>query len=141
MVGIALVAIGYDSLVPGWWQTLTLVAAGVSVGALIAVSPTILAAVRLGPVAWGPAGDVFDDLGDWAPPALRGRPWLFAVLVAAVVGFIITAVGVAGSDPYDGALRGVLDALACLFGFATLGRYLGLWRPGQLTDQPGSQRA
>jgi hypothetical protein len=27
-------------------------------------------------------------------------------------------------------VRGIGDAVVCLFGFATLGRYLGLWAPG-----------
>jgi hypothetical protein len=48
--------------------------------------------------------------------------------VAAGVALVITLGGVAGSDGYDGALRGLLDALACLGGFALLGRYLGLRR-------------
>jgi hypothetical protein len=30
------------------------------------------------------------------------------------------------ADPYDGILRGLADAIACLAGFAVLGRYLGL---------------
>jgi hypothetical protein len=42
------------------------------------------------------------------------------------VAIVIAPAGVLQSDPYDGALRGVADALACLTGFALLGRYLGL---------------
>jgi hypothetical protein len=72
---------------------------------------------------------VFDDLGAWAPGSLRGRPWRLAFITAAAVAAAITFFGVLGSDGYDGAVRGILDALLCLLGFATLGRYLGLWSP------------
>jgi hypothetical protein len=34
--------------------------------------------------------------------------------------------GVIGSDPYDGAIRGLFEGAGCLAGFATLGRYFGL---------------
>jgi VIT1/CCC1 family predicted Fe2+/Mn2+ transporter len=71
-------------------------------------------------------GDIFDDLGLFVPAPLRGRPWAFAVVVAVAVALLITAAGVVADDPYDGALRGVADGLACLVGFALLGRYLGL---------------
>ena len=55
----------------------------------------------------------------------------------------ITLVAVPAQDAYDGALRGILDALLCMAGFATLGRYLGLWSPGRaahagLSLDPGS---
>jgi hypothetical protein len=59
---------------------------------------------------------------------LRGHPWRLAFLVAAAIVLILTAVGVAKSDGFDGAARGVADALVCLMLFATLGQWLGLWR-------------
>jgi hypothetical protein len=40
-----------------------------------------------------------------------------------------------GHDPFDGMTRGLLDALACLVGFATLGRFIGLWRPRVVGDR------
>ena len=60
---------------------------------------------------------------------LRGHPWRLAVWFALAVAALITVAAVPAQDVYDGALRGILDALACLAAFAVLGRYLGLWRP------------
>ena len=61
-----------------------------------------------------------------APPPLRGRPWRFAIVVAAALGAVLVIAGIQASDGYDGALRGLLEASACLGGFALLGRYLGI---------------
>src|SRR5262249_43145971 len=99
---------------------------------LLASLPAIWEAARLRPLADGEAGDIFDDLGDLVvllPPPLRGRPWRLAVVVSVVVAVVITLVAVPAQDAYDGAARGLSDALLCMAGFATLGRYLGLWRP------------
>jgi hypothetical protein len=74
----------------------------------------------------GPAGDIFDDLGPVVPAALRGRPWTFAATVSGAAGLLVWVVGIAASDPYDGALRGVAEGTACLIGFAVLGRFLAL---------------
>jgi hypothetical protein len=82
--------------------------------------------MRLRPAAEGDAGDFVDDLGPFALPSWRGHPWRPAVLIAAGVGVAVALAGVAGSDPYDGILRGMLNAGACLVGFAALGRFLGL---------------
>jgi hypothetical protein len=43
-----------------------------------------------------------------------------------LVALIVASFGAALDDPIDGAMRGAADALACLTGFAVLGRYLGL---------------
>jgi hypothetical protein len=126
MLGIALLATGLTHHVAPWWRTLAFISAAVGAGALAAAAPATLRASRLRPVAAGPAGDLFDDLGSLAPRALRGRPWSFAVLVAGTVVVAITAAGALQTDGYDGALRGVVDGGACLMGFAVLGRYLGL---------------
>jgi hypothetical protein len=48
--------------------------------------------------------------------------------VALLVGVGVWVAGIAAADPLDGLLRGVLEALACLGGFAVLGRFLGLRR-------------
>jgi hypothetical protein len=66
------------------------------------------------------------DLGDLLPVPLRGRTWALAFLVAAAVAVVIAIAGLLQSDPFDGVLRGLLDGGACLLGYATLGRYLGL---------------
>jgi hypothetical protein len=73
---------------------------------------------------------MFDDLGDFAglvPAPLRGHPWRLAAVVSLGVAAVITLAGVPAQDAFDGAARGIADALLCLAGFATLGRYLGLW--------------
>ena len=97
--------------------------------ALLAAIPSLRAAARLRPLAEGDAGDVIDDLGPLAPTGLRGRPWRLAGLVAAALALLLTVAGVAASDPYDGAARGIIDGLGCLLGFAALGPWLGLWSP------------
>lgn len=137
MAGLGVMALAYGTYLPGWWVTLAEIAAAVGVVALVVAAWPVVAAVRVGPVAPGPRGDLFDDLGGWVPAALRGRPWRFAVLTAAAVAVAIALAGVAASDGYDGALRGILDAFLCLLGFATLGRWLGLWSP--LDDRPAAQ--
>jgi hypothetical protein len=129
MVALGLLAIEYRAYLPGWWATLAEAGAGAGVIALVASVPALFAAARLRPVAPGGPGDVFDDLGRWAPTWLRSHPWRFALMVAGIVALAITLFGVLASDGPDGAIRGIADALVCLVGFATLGRYLGLWRP------------
>jgi hypothetical protein len=49
-----------------------------------------------------------------------------ASVVAGTIAIATAMVGVVQSDVYDGALRGLADGCACLAGFATLVRYLGL---------------
>lgn len=106
------------------------VAAGVGLLALLSAVPWLWAAARVQPTVAGDAGDVIDDLGPLAPAGLRGHPWRFAVWFALGLVALITVAAVPAQDVYDGALRGLLDAAVCLVGFATLGRYLGLWRSG-----------
>jgi hypothetical protein len=79
---------------------------------------------------------MFDDIGAFLPRSLEGRPWRFALLVAGAIFVVMTVTGMMASDGYDGAARGVGDALLCLLGFATLGRYLGLWDPSRDRPQP-----
>ena len=132
MVSLGTLAIAYHRFQPSAWATFAIVAASVGTAALLASLPAVWAAARLRPVAEGSAGDIFDDLGGFVtlvPPPLRGRPWRVAAVVSVVVAVAITVVAVPAQDAYDGALRGILDALLCMAGFATLGRYLGLWRP------------
>jgi hypothetical protein len=129
MVSLGVLALEFHRQLPSAWYTYALIAAGVGVAAMLAVLPSLLAARRLRPVAGGEPGDMFVDLGGLVPARLRGRPWLLAVLIAAGVALAITAAGGGADDLYDGAARGLADALVCLLGFATLGRYLGLWRP------------
>ncbi|HUE28065.1 MAG TPA: hypothetical protein VMP89_14915, partial [Solirubrobacteraceae bacterium] len=113
-----------------WWRIAAGAVAGVGICALAALAVAVRSALRVKPTAPGVAGDVFEDVGPLVPRTLRGRPWAFALTVAAGVAVALTVVGVAQSDPFDGALRGIVDALACLAGFAALGRYLGLRAAG-----------
>jgi hypothetical protein len=110
-------------------RTHALVIATVGAAALLAVSPWVISAARLLPSTPGDPGDIFEDIGPFTPAALRGRPWLFALLVAGGLALVTAAAGVVQSDPYDGILRGVAEATACLGGFALLGPFLGLWSP------------
>lgn len=129
MLALAGIAIAYHRWTSAGWATFALVASGVGVCALLAALRPVMAAVRLRPLQDGGAGDIFDDLGDLAPGPLRGHPWRLAVTVSAGVAVLIVLASVPAQDEFDGALRGVLDAAACLGGFATLGLYLGLWSP------------
>jgi hypothetical protein len=136
MASLGTAAIAYQRFQAGTWVTFAVVLAAVGIAALLASLPSIWEATRVRPVAGGEAGDIFDDLGvvaGFLPAFLRGRPWRLAVSVAVAVAFVITLVAVPAQDAYDGALRGILDALLCLAGFATLGRYLGLWAPRATT--------
>ena len=140
MVALGTVAIAYRRFLDGSWVTFTVVVSAVGIAALVASLPTVWEAARLRPVAAGDAGDIFEDLGDFVafmPGSLRGRPWRLAVVVAAGVAVAITVVAVPAQDAIDGAVRGILDALLCLAGFATLGRYLGLWSPGRAPHAEG----
>ncbi len=127
MAGLALLMLEYGNQLPGWLRALGFACAAGGAVALAVAVPFIRGASRLGAVAAGSAGDMFDDLGPLARllPA-QGRPWLFAAVVAIAVAVLIVAAGVVQDDPFDGALRGVADGLACMTGFALLGRYLGL---------------
>ncbi|MEO6858741.1 MAG: hypothetical protein ABI323_09155 [Solirubrobacteraceae bacterium] len=129
MIGLALLAEELRPYLPGWWVTLAWVCAGVGAVALLASTPVLLAAQRLPSLAEGSAGDLFDDVGAWLPRSLDGRPWRFALVVAGAIFVLMTVAGVLASDGPDGAVRGIADGLLCLLGFATLGRYLGLWSP------------
>jgi hypothetical protein len=129
MVALAVMAIALHHTESTAWRTYALVAAGTGIVALLGAAPAALAAARLRPTAPGEAGDLFDDLGPFSPPVLRGRPWRFALLFAAALFAVVTLAGVVAGDPFDGIARGAVEACACLLGFAALGPYVGLWSP------------
>jgi hypothetical protein len=104
------------------------VGAAVGGGALLLATPPVLAAARVHATAPGEPGDVFADVGELVPKRLRGDPWTFAQTVALLAGLAVALAGIAQSDPFDGLLRGLAEALACFAGFAGLGRFLGLRR-------------
>ena len=88
----------------------------------LAALPAVLAASRLRPRGAGGAGDLTSDVGSW----LRADPWRIAVGLSVLIVVVLTVAGIAANDPYDGAIRGIADGIACIVGFALLGRYLGL---------------
>jgi hypothetical protein len=129
VAGLAIVSLEANHAA-GWWRTLGLASAAVGACAILAAVAPLGRAFEVLPTAHGPRRDMFDDLGWLVPQLLRGRPWTVALLLAGAIAVILAAAGVIQHDPYDGALRGLLDGLACLAGFALLGRYLGL-RPAR----------
>ena len=123
MAGLVLLALEVRHAAP-WWRWLTVGTGGMSEVCLLAAVPNVALAARVRPAKPGGAGDLLADLGPFSAPFASTRA--VAVVVAGAVAAIVTAVGVLGADPFDGAIRGVADGLACLTGFAVLGRYLGL---------------
>ena len=123
MAALATLELAYHGGLAHWWVNLTLTATAVASGLLLLAAVPTVRALRLRPEVDGAAGDLFDDLG---LVRYRAEPWRFALRVAALVGLAVWIAGIAGSDPFDGLLRGVFEAVACLAGFGLLGRYLGL---------------
>jgi hypothetical protein len=125
LLALPLVAVTLPQLSSSW-KALAYVVAGVGLGFIASAVPAIRAALRLRPRIEGRGGDLLDDLDAVAPLGLPGSPWQVALLLAAAIAVVLTAAGIVQSDPFDGAARGLADGLACLAGFAVLGRYLGL---------------
>lgn len=125
MLALPLVALSSPGLSSGW-KVLAYVLAGVGLMAIASAIPAVRAALRLKPRLDGRAGDLLYDLDAVSPVRLPGSPWQVALIIALGVAVVLTAAGVAQSDPFDGVARGIADGLACLAGFALLGRYLGL---------------
>jgi hypothetical protein len=122
MVALGALAIELRSESAGWWVELTLVGAAIATPLLVLAALPAAVAARLKPRVAGEPGDLFDDLG------FRTEPWRFATLVAVSLGLVVFLVAAAQGDPFDGAVNGMAEAIACLAGFAALGRYLGLRR-------------
>ncbi len=120
MVALALIAFELRHDVASWWVALTLSGTAVAGLLLVLAAGAALGATRYRPAIAGPAGDLFDDLG------FRADPWRFARRVAVGLGLVVFLVAAVQGDPFDGALNGAAETLACLAGFAALGRYLGL---------------
>jgi hypothetical protein len=132
LAGLALLGIGRPHPGSHTWVVFTIVGAGVGAAGLLTSVPALVAALGVRPPSAGDTGDIFEDLGPLTPPVLLGRPWLLATLFAGGLGVAIALLGVAKDDPFDGILRGLIEAALCLGGFALLGPFLGLWtrRPG-----------
>lgn len=126
MVALVLFVIENASVLPAWSAPATFTTFGVSIALLVFVTVPVAATSQIRVQGAGAAGDVFVDLGAAVPAPVRGHPWVFAILVALALALVVFAPGVAADDGYDAAIRGAAEALACLAGFALLGRYLGL---------------
>jgi hypothetical protein len=124
LIALPVCALAFPHAAGSTWTLGAWLIAGVGIAALVSVLPTLLAGVRLRPDVTGHAGDLVDDLGPWARPLLT--PLRCALLTAAAIIFVLTVSGIVTSDPYDGALRGIADAVVCMIGFTLLGGYLGL---------------
>ena len=110
-----------------WFAPLAYATAAVGAITLGWATATLVQALRLRPQAPGPAiGDLGTDLGRLAPEKLRSSPWLLALAIAGLVAICIAVAGVAQADAYDGVARALVDATACIAGFALLGRPLGM---------------
>jgi hypothetical protein len=111
--------------IAGWCVALTLAGVAIAAPLLVLAALPALGAARLRPQVAGDPGDVFDDLG---LPGNRDDPWRFARRVAIGLGLVVFLVAAVQGDPFDGAIQGAAETLACLAGFAAFGRYLGLRR-------------
>jgi hypothetical protein len=105
------------------------VAAAIAALALVAVLGSMIPAIRTRSSEPGDVGGGADDWGRFLPSSLSSYPWRFAITTSVVVGSIVAAAGAVSSDPYDGMLRGLAEAAACLVGFGLLGGILGLRSP------------
>jgi len=123
MVALGVLALELRNDSAGWWVALTLAGVAISTPLLVLAALPAAVAARLKPRVAGDSGDLFDDLG-----FVRMEPWRFAGLVAVGLGLVVFLAAAAQGDPFDGAVNGTAEALACLAGFAALGRYLSLRR-------------
>lgn len=131
LTALPVIALAYPQVGGSTWRPAAWVVSGLGLLGLIAVVPVLLSSGRLRPRRSAPSGDLQDDLLallPWAP-----APREAALLLALVIAATLTAAGLVTNDPYDGALRGITDALFCLAGYVLFGRYLGLRETGQRT--------
>lgn len=125
MAALSLYAYEFQAVLAGWWVALTYIStAGASLLLALAAVPA-LAATHVRPRIAGEAGDVLADIG---VRRLGDDPWRFARRVAVAVGLLVSLAAAVQGDPLDGLIQGLFEGLACLGGFAVLGRYLGLRR-------------
>jgi hypothetical protein len=123
MAALAVLALELRGDSAGWWVTLTLAGVAIATPLLVLAALPAAGAARLKPRVAGEPGDLFDDLGFG-----RADPWRFAACIAAGLGLVVFLAAAVQGDPFDGAVNGLAEALACLLGFAAFSRYLGLRR-------------
>jgi hypothetical protein len=123
MAALGVLALELRNDSAGWWVALTLVGVAIAIPLLVLAALPAAVAARLKPRVADEPGDLFDDLGFG-----RTDSWRFAGLVALGLGLVVFLVAAVQGDPFDGAVNGTAEALACLAGFAAFGRYLSLRR-------------
>lgn len=123
MAALALLAFELRNDSAAWWVALTLAGTAIATPLLVLAALPTAVAGRLRPRVAGERGDLFDDLGFG-----RTNPWRFAGVVALGLGLVVFLAAAVQGDPFDGAANGMAEIVACLAGFAALGRYLGLRR-------------
>ncbi len=123
-IGLALIPITAPHQFAWGWELAAAIAAGLSASALLFAVPTALEAIRMRPQKRGPSTDIAADLG--IPISATQT----ALLLSAGILVLFSLQGIVTDDPYDGVLRGLVDASLCMIGFVTLGGLLGL-RPSR----------
>ena len=126
MLDLPLTAGGATNLgapVTGLWWPAVQYGGYAAIALLLAVLPAVLAAARLKPRRDGQPADLVGDLGLRDP---RVTPLRVVLALALVIVIALTLIGARSGDTHNGLIRGLLDAAACLAGFAVLGRFLGL---------------
>lgn len=121
MGALALYSAALRAELPHWIVAFVLASTPAAAALLVLAALPAAGAARYRPRTDGVAGDVFDDLG-----MARIGPWRFARRVALGVGAIVWLQAAVQGDPLDGFVLGIYEAIACLGGFAVLGRYLSL---------------
>jgi hypothetical protein len=121
MASLGILALELSDVSAGWWVASTLAGTAIAGPLLVLAAIPAARASRLHPNIAGEAGDLFDDLGFG-----RAEPWRFAGGVAIAVGLVVFLAAAVRGDPFDGAVNGMAEALACAGGFALFGRFLGL---------------
>jgi len=123
MAALGVLALELRNDSAGWWVAVTLVGVAFATPLLVLAAMPAAGAARLRPRVAGDPGDLFNDLG-----LGRMDPWRFARRVAFGLGLVVFLAAAVQGDPFDGALNGTAEALACIAGFAAFGRYLSLRR-------------
>ena len=117
MVALGVLALELRNISAGWWVALTLIGVAIATPLIVIAALPTAVATRLRPHVAGDPGDLFDDLG-----FARTGPWRFAGSVALGMGLVVFLAAAVQGDPFDGAINGTAEALACLAGFAAFSR-------------------
>jgi hypothetical protein len=121
MAGLVAYVLLLRAELPSWLVVFTTVAASAAAVPIVLATIPASSAARLRPRTAGSAGDIFDDLG-----LTRTSPWRFARRVALAVALVVWLQAAVQGDPLDGLVIGLYEAVACMAGYAVLGKYLRL---------------